>query len=230
MTDVTIIIPALNEQLEIASFLESLQSLRPQCELILVDGGSDDDTVALAQAYVDKIVSSDQGRASQMNVGAAIAASPILLFLHADTYLPDNAIEQIRQSLDAGYSWGRFDISLRGQASMLKLVAWLINIRSRLSGIATGDQAIFMLTTIFEQQSGFANIPLMEDIELSTRLKKISKPFCCRSKVSSSGRRWISFGIIKTIILMWWLRFQYFLGVKPEHLAQCYKTGRFWKV
>lgn len=229
MADISIIIPTLNEQAGIETFLQSLQNLRPQCELILVDGGSDDGTVALTHPYVDDVVHTEQGRAIQMNVGAAMASAPILLFLHADTYLPDNAIIEIQQAIDEGYSWGRFDITLTGQHGLLKLVAWLMNIRSRLSGIATGDQAIFVTREAFEQQGDYKNIALMEDIDLSARLKQVCKPFCSRSKVISSGRRWISFGVIKTITLMWWLRFRYFIGAKPENLAKLYKEGKFWK-
>jgi len=229
MAQISIIIPVLNEQAGIEAFLQSLQSLRPQCELIVVDGGSDDNTVALTHPYVDDVIHTEQGRAIQMNVGAVTASAPILLFLHADTYLPENAISQIRQAIDEGYHWGRFDISLTGQHSLLKLIACLMNIRSRLSGIATGDQAIFVTKELFEQQGDYKHIALMEDIDLSARLKQVCKPFCSRSKVISSGRRWISFGVIKTIVLMWWLRFRYFSGAKPESLAKLYKTGKFWK-
>lgn len=229
VAELTIIIPALNEQAGIETFLQNLQLLRPQCKLLLVDGGSDDDTAALAQPYVDNVLHAESGRAMQMNAGAAIASAPVLLFLHADTYLPEDAISQIQDAINSGYCWGRFDVQLTGQHFLLKLVAWLMNIRSRWSGIATGDQAIFVLRTLFEQQSGYADITLMEDIELSARLKKVSKPFCVRSKVTSSGRRWISFGIVRTITLMWWLRLQYSTGTSPERLALLYKEGKFWK-
>lgn len=230
MAEVTIIIPALNEQAGIETFLQDLQLLRPQCELLLVDGGSDDHTVALAQPYVDNVYYAERGRAVQMNRGAAMACAPILVFLHADTYLPEDAISQIQKAINSGYQWGRFDVQLTGDHVLLKCVAWLMNIRSRWSGIATGDQSIFVVRALFEQQGGYANIALMEDIELSARLKKVSKPLCARSKVTSSGRRWLSFGIVRTIALMWWLRVQYFIGAKPERLARLYKEGKFWKV
>tara|TARA_R110001606_G_scaffold399222_2_gene582429 strand:- start:82358 stop:83050 length:693 start_codon:yes stop_codon:yes gene_type:complete len=230
VAEITIIIPALNEQAGIETFLQHLQLLRPQCELLLVDGGSDDDTVALAQLYVDNVLSAHSGRAVQMNIGAAMASAPILLFLHADTYLPEDAISQIQKAMNSGYQWGRFDVQLTGDHFLLKCVAKLMNTRSRWSGIATGDQAIFVLSKLFEQRGGYADIALMEDIELSARLKKVSKPFCARSKVTSSGRRWLNFGILRTITLMWWLRLQYFIGAKPERLALLYKEGKFWKV
>jgi len=229
MADISIIIPTLNEEVGIITFLTKLQSLRPQCELIVVDGGSDDETVVLAESYVDDVIMSSKGRAIQMNVGAAMATSPLLLFLHADTYLPDNADEQIHHAMNEGYQWGRFDIKLSGKHKMLSLVAWLMNKRSRWTGIATGDQAMFVKKSLFDQVGGFADIALMEDITLSAKLKEESKPYCLRSKVLSSGRRWLSFGIVKTIALMWWLRLRYFLGADPVDLELLYRKGLFWK-
>jgi rSAM/selenodomain-associated transferase 2 len=230
MAEISIIIPTLNEEAGIISFLIDLQPLRTHCELIVVDGGSDDNTVMLAESYVDVVIKSGKGRAMQMNAGAAAATAPILLFLHADTQLPDDAIEKINFAREQGYVWGRFDVTLTGNLIMLNVVAWLMNTRSRWTGIATGDQAIFVKKTVFDRINGFANIALMEDIDLSTRLKQQGKPCCVKSKVTTSGRRWIQFGIVKTIGLMWWLRLRYFFGAKPEHLAQLYRKGRFWKV
>ncbi len=229
MPDISIIIPTLNEEVGIITFLTKLQVLRPQCELILVDGGSDDETTTLAAAYVDDVIKADKGRSIQMNVGTAMASAPIVLFLHSDTYLPDDAIEQIQYAMSKGYRWGRFDISLSGKAKMLGIVAWLMNKRSRWTSIATGDQAIFVEKSLFEQVGGYADIALMEDIELSAKLKQVSKPYCSRKKVTSSGRRWLSFGIFKTIRLMWWLRLRYFLGADPIELEQLYRKGLFWK-
>jgi len=228
MAEISIIIPTLNEQEGIEHFLQPLQLLRPHCELILVDGGSDDNTIALAQPYVDEVLYSGSGRAIQMNVGAAMASAPLFLFLHADTLLPENALQQIEYANKNHYLWGRFDVNLTGKHILLKLVSTLMNSRSRYTGIATGDQALFIQKSLFETLDGFADIALMEDIELSTRLKKQAKPYCSKSKVITSGRRWIEFGVIKTISLMWWLRLRYFLGADPEHLAQLYKKGKFW--
>ncbi|MBL1321824.1 MAG: TIGR04283 family arsenosugar biosynthesis glycosyltransferase [Methylophaga sp.] len=230
MAEISIIIPTYNEEVGIIIFLTKLQAFRPQCELILVDGGSDDDTVSLVEDLVDDVVRSDKGRALQMNVGAAMASAPILLFLHADTCLPSDAIETIQQSKDKGFSWGRFDIKLTGKSAVLSLVAWMMNKRSCLTGIATGDQALFVDKALFEQLDGFAEISLMEDIELSSRLKKHGKPYCIKKKVLSSGRRWLSFGVVKTVLLMWWLRLRYFFGANPTKLEQLYRKGRFWKV
>jgi len=230
MAAISIIIPTLNEQQGIVPFLLKLQSLRAQCELIVADGGSDDNTVVLTGTLVDKVIRSKKGRAIQMNTGAKVASAPLLLFLHADTFLPEDAMSQIDHAIDSGYHWGRFDVKLTGDPLTLIVVAWLMNIRSRWTGIATGDQAIFIQKSLFDQLNGFANISLMEDIELSTRINKLSKPYCSKSKVFTSGRRWINFGVFKTIRLMWWLRLQYFMGASPERLAQLYQKGEFWKI
>lgn len=230
MTDISIIIPTYNEEVGIAALLNKLQSFRPQCELIIVDGGSEDNTVGLAVPLVDDVIRTGKGRALQMNAGATIAKAPILLFLHADTFLPDNAVEQLKSAMEKGFIWGRFDIELTGSSRLLSIVAWSMNKRSRWTGIATGDQALFVDKTVFEQLGGFAEISLMEDIELTSRLRKLSKPYCSKSKVISSGRRWLSFGIIKTILLMWSLRLRYFFGAEADELEQLYRGGRFWKV
>ena len=230
MADVSIIIPTLNEEVGIITFLTKLQPLRPQCELIVVDGGSDDETATLAEPYVDDVVQASKGRAIQMNVGAAMASSPIVLFLHSDTYLPKEGINAILHAINQGYDWGRFDIQLSGNHKLLALVAWLMNKRSRWTGIATGDQAIFVNKTAFDHVGGFSEIALMEDINLSAKLKQVgSKPSCLKSKVTSSGRRWLSFGIVKTILLMWWLRLRYHFGAPPAELEYLYRKGKFWK-
>ena len=225
----SIIIPALNEEAGIMTFLNHLQALRSQCELILVDGGSDDKTLELAHPYVDKQITADKGRARQMNAGAKQATAPILLFLHADTFLPEDAVTQIESAITSDCDWGRFDVRLESNDLQLKIVAWLMNKRSCFTGIATGDQAIFVKKAVFEQVGGFADIALMEDIEFSKRLNKNGRPYCIKSKVTSSARRWLSFGIVKTILLMWSLRLRYFLGANPTKLEQLYKKGRFWK-
>jgi len=229
MPDISIIIPTLNEEAGIVTFLSELQSLRSQCELILVDGSSDDATVRLATPLVDDVISSARGRAIQMNSGAAMASKPVLLFLHSDTTLPDDAIKQIQDAIKNGHCWGRFDIHLVGKARLLSLVAWLMNQRSRWTGIATGDQAIFVVKEVFDQVGGYADIALMEDIDLSAKLKKVRKPYCIQNKVKSSGRRWLSFGVLKTICLMWWLRLRFFFGADPTQLEEHYRKGLFWK-
>ncbi len=223
----SIIIPALNEEQGIKSCLLALQHYRDQAEIILVDGGSHDLTISLAEPLVDKVLKSEKGRARQMNVGANFAKGEILIFLHADTYLPDNALALIRENI-AETTWGRFDIRLTGSHWMLVVIAQMMNWRSRLTGIATGDQVIFVTKTVFNSVNGYANIALMEDINLCQRLKKLNPPLCLSAKVHSSARRWLEFGVFKIILLMWSLRLGYFLGENPDVLAQLYQQGRCW--
>jgi rSAM/selenodomain-associated transferase 2 len=229
MPELSIIIPCLNEQKGIALFIHELQKLRPQCELILVDGGSADKTVQIAEPFVDHLIHSPRGRAQQMNAGAKKASSNILIFLHADTFLPDDAVSQIQQALQDGYRWGRFDIRLIGGHWFLPVISYFMNLRSALSGITTGDQALFIDKSLFQQVGYYPNIAIMEDIALAKNLKKHGKPFRVYSCVHSSARRWVQSGVYKTILLMWCLRLQYFLGIDPKQLAQQYQGGQFWK-
>ena len=220
----SIIIPALNEGQGISACLLALQTYRDHAEIIVVDGGSHDHTVTLAQALADKVLTSEQGRAKQMNAGAAAAIGEILVFLHADTFLPDHALALI----DDDATWGRFDIRLTGSHWLLAVIAFMMNWRSRLTGIATGDQAIFVTKVAFATVNGYQNIALMEDISLCKALKKLSPPLCLRAQVHSSARRWLAFGVIKIIFLMWSCRLGYFLGENPEVLARLYQQGRYW--
>jgi len=229
MHELSIIIPCLNEEKGIQLFLSRLQCIRAQCELILVDGGSDDNSVDIAQPLVDHLIHCAPGRAIQMNVGAEVASSPILLFLHADTFLPDDAMAQILLAHSKGYRWGRFDISLMGQHGLLPVISYFMNTRTAITGIVTGDQALFVDKALFQQVGSYPNIAIMEDIALSKNLKKQRLPYRVLSRVDSSARRWEQFGVYKTICLMWWLRLQYFLGVDPEELAEQYQRGQFWK-
>lgn len=219
----SIIIPVLNEAHEIAQYLSELQGYRDAGhEVILVDGGSTDATLLQAQGRVDRTVKTDRGRARQMNAGAEQARGDVLLFLHADTRLPENADVLIRESLEAGRVWGRFDVRLSGKVWFLRVIETLMNWRSCLTGIATGDQAVFVLCEAFVHLGGFADIPLMEDIELSKRLKKISAPACLHTRVITSSRRWETQGILRTVLLMWWLRLAWFLGASPARLHKIY--------
>lgn len=217
----SIIIPALNEAESIRSSLTRLQALRRAgAEVIVVDGGSTDDTVALARDLADAVIDAPRGRASQMNAGACKAKGELLLFLHADTLLPEDAMEQVTGALDSpDRIWGRFDVEFDSSLRLLRIVAFMMNLRSRWTGIATGDQAIFVQRRALEQIGGFPNIVLMEDIALSKLLKRLAAPVCLRSKVTTSGRRWEQNGVFKTVILMWRLRLAYFLGADPSHLA-----------
>jgi len=220
----SIIIPSLNESASITATLKSLQLFRKSGhEIIVVDGGSTDNTQDLAKPLVDVILSTTAGRAHQMNIGAQIAKGDIFLFLHADTQLPDQADSLIINGLEkSGQQWGRFDVRLSGNTPLLRLVECLMNIRSRLTGIATGDQAIFVKRKLFKQIQGFPEISLMEDIAISRRLKSLSSPLCLREKVITSSRRWTQNGILRTILLMWRLRLAYFLGVNPQRLKRWY--------
>jgi rSAM/selenodomain-associated transferase 2 len=220
----SIVIPTLNEAQSIEGTLTALQAFRQQgVQIVLVDGGSHDQTEALARPWVDEILSAPRGRSSQMNAGAQRAHGDVLLFLHADTQLPADSINQLSQAITEGAGWGRFDVQISGQAWMLGVVSWLMNKRSRLTAIATGDQAIFVDRVLFERVGGFPAQALMEDIELSKRLKRVKKPHCLRGPAVTSGRRWETRGVWKTIFLMWRLRWLYWWGVTPERIAEKYR-------
>ena len=223
----SIVIPALNEAAGIEAVLQALQPLRARnIELVLADGGSRDRTAALARPWVDAAVDAPRGRALQMNAGAAQARADVLLFLHADTRLPPLADVLVLQAVNrrgGGACWGRFDVRIEGRPWMLRVVAWLMNLRSRLSGIATGDQAIFVTREAFEQVGGFPVQPLMEDVEISRRLKRLGRPACLRARVCTSGRRWEQRGVWRTIVLMWRLRWRYWRGESPARLAEAYR-------
>ena len=218
----SIIMPVLNEATGIVAALTALQQLRARgVEVIVADGGSSDDTVKLAAPLCDRIVSSPRGRALQMNAGADAASGDVLLFLHADTQLPDNADRLVLDGLaQTGRVWGRFDVQFDGGA--LRLVSGAMNMRSRLTGIATGDQAMFVTRAAFEKAGGFPPIALMEDIALSTNLKRLGPPLCLSARITTSSKRWRDKGAVRTILLMWSLRLRYFLGADPDKLARAY--------
>ncbi|MBL8341132.1 MAG: TIGR04283 family arsenosugar biosynthesis glycosyltransferase [Rubrivivax sp.] len=207
---------------------ECLRALAPLraagAEIIVVDGGSHDGTAALCDGLADHVLQGPRGRARQMNAGAARARGDALLFLHADTRLPAAALAHVAHALGpGGRAWGRFDVQIEGRSRWLPVVAALMNLRSRLSGIATGDQAIFMRRSAFAAVGGFPEQPLMEDVEMSRRLKRIGAPACLRARVVTSGRRWDQRGALTTIVLMWRLRLLYRLGASPERLARAYR-------
>lgn len=222
--NLSIIIPALNEVAQIVATLEPLQPLRGMgYEILVVDGDSDDGTPEHARPLCDRIVNAPRGRARQMNAGAQAARGDVLWFLHADTQVPAAAVEALLAALaQPRCQWGRFDVRLSGSHPLLRVVATLMNLRSRLTGIATGDQGIFVRRALFERIGGFPDIPLMEDIELSRRLKRAAAPACLDERLLTSSRRWERNGIMRTILLMWRLRFAYWLGVAPERLAALY--------
>jgi rSAM/selenodomain-associated transferase 2 len=224
VTALSIIVPVLDEAAGIVTALQALAPLRARgTEIIVVDGGSRDATVALATPLADRIVTSARGRAPQMNSGAAVARGDVLLFLHADTRLPADADRLVREGLaQTQHKWGRFDVTIEGRHPLFPLIAAAMNTRSRLTGITTGDQAMFMTRDAFGAAGGFPAIALMEDITFARHLKRISRPLSLRARVTTSGRRWETRGVLRTVFLMWRLRLMYFLGAKPEALARRY--------
>ncbi|OED40626.1 hypothetical protein AB833_11165 [Chromatiales bacterium (ex Bugula neritina AB1)] len=226
----SIIVPAKNESACIRETLLALQPLRQEShQLIVVDGGSSDDTLAVCRGLADIVISSPAGRAVQMNAGAKAALHDILWFVHADTIvLPDGAAKIQHLLGGSGRQakiWGRCDVQFTNTAMVFMLIAWCMNKRSCLTGIATGDQAIFIRKDAFNSIGGYPEIALMEDIEISRQLKKICRPACLTSKVQTSSRRWEHNGIVRTILLMWKLRLLYFFGVSPVRIARMYRGG-----
>lgn len=224
----SVIIPCLNEAEGIANTLRSLAPLRARgVEIVVADGGSSDGTAGLAQPLADAVISAPRGRANQMNAGAKHARGDVLLFLHADCRLPDAADAVIIDGLNrARTTWGRFDVTLTGTHPLLSIVGAMMNIRSRLTGIATGDQGIFVTRSLFEAIGGFPQIALMEDVALCKHLKQYAKPFCLRHYMTVSGRRWEKHGVLRTILLMWRLRLEFWLGADPDTIAPRYAAHK----
>lgn len=236
MSTVSIIVPILNEANNLPHLFTHIAGLNPSLQqIILVDGGSNDDSFEWAQKFIAdlnnsnqsainwQVVKSQAGRARQMNKGASLATSDILLFLHADTELPTHAVADIQTAMQKS-EWGRFNVKLNSRQPMLWVVSHMINLRSRLTSIATGDQAIFITRKLFEQVGGYPQQALMEDVELCKQLKAKSKPACLKSKVITSARRWEQHGTCRTILLMWQLRFDYWRGVSADNIkARYYK-------
>src|SRR5580698_1390815 len=222
MDRLTIVLPVLNEAAIIVAALRALAPLRARgAEIIVTDGYSRDGTARLAATFADRVITVRRGRGAAMNAGAALGSGDALLFLHADTTLPENADRLIDAAL-ARRAWGRFDLRIAGSHPLLTVIARMINWRSRLTGIATGDQAIFVTREAFLAVGGFPDLPLMEDIAISRRLKRLCRPFCIATPAITSGRRWERNGIVRTILLMWRLRLAYYLGAEPALLARRY--------
>jgi rSAM/selenodomain-associated transferase 2 len=221
---ITIIIPVLNDVEALKTLLPALQLYRQQGhEILLVDGGSVDASVSFSRALADRILMTGTGRGRQMNLGAENARHNLLLFLHADSKLPDDAVTKIVHALSlSDKHWGRFNVCFDQKGFAYSVIATMMNLRSRLTGVATGDQGIFVKHDSFHGVTGFRPIPLMEDIALSKSLRRLSWPVCLSSKIQTSARRWQSQGIMKTILLMWWLRLAFFIGVSPQRLADMY--------
>jgi rSAM/selenodomain-associated transferase 2 len=225
---ISIIVPTLNEAQGIRAALATLAPLRARGhEVIVVDGGSSDGTPALAWGAADHVASAPRGRASQMNAGAALSRGEVLIFLHADTRLPENADARILHELaGSARAWGRFDARIDGESRLLPVIAFFMNLRSRATGIATGDQAMFVRREAFERAGRFPPLELMEDIALSGSLKRISRPLCLADKAVTSGRRWERRGVLRTVLLMWRLRLKFFFGAAPASLARLYDGER----
>ncbi|MFT7223944.1 MAG: rSAM/selenodomain-associated transferase 2 [Cellvibrionaceae bacterium] len=217
----SIIIPVFNEAAGIGEQLEYLLSISdPDCEIIVIDGGSGDQTLIEVEKFPVTVVKSIRsGRAVQMNAGATVASGDALIFLHADTRLPPAAFARIRER---EFHWGFFAVNLSGKHWFFRVIEWAINARSSLTKVATGDQTLFVRRALFEDLGGFAEIPLMEDVELSKRLRSLFSPTVLPAKVLTSSRYWEQNGIVHTVILMWRLRFEYFCGVSPERLRRRY--------
>ena len=227
MNKISIVMPVLDEADNIDAALEALQPLRARGhEVIVVDGGSADATVRLAARGADRVIAASRGRAHQMNAGAYTASGEILLFLHVDTRLPEAADLLLTQALQqSGRCWGRFDVRIGSRRPLLRMVSRMMNLRSRMSGICTGDQAIFVTAEAFARSGGYPPMALMEDVVLSSRLRRWSRPAALRASVMTSARRWERNGVLRTIVLMWWLRMRFFLGASPARLAQLYDQG-----
>ena len=220
---ISIIIPTLNEEESIGILLQQLQDYRKQGhEIIVVDGGSKDKTISISNSLADIVIKSQPGRAHQMNKGAAHSSFDVLWFLHADTLVPDKSVENIEQAIHR-YDWGRFNITLSGKNVLFRIIEKMINIRSCMTGIATGDQGIFVKRQSFETVGGYFELPLMEDVELCKKLKVLSKPTCLKDELITSSRRWEKKGIFPTVLLMWKLRFLYWIGVSADRLATQYQ-------
>ncbi len=223
MPAVSVIVPVLNEAAALPALLETLAAaLAPGDEIIVADGGSDDASAALAGQRGVRVIEAARGRARQMNAGAAAAGGEVLWFVHADSRVDPSARAALGAALDGGAAWGRFDVRLDDPAWPFRLIEGLMNRRSRLTGIATGDQALFVRRALFAELGGFPDIALMEDIELSARLRRAARPACLRTPVVTSARRWRRHGIVRTVLLMWGLRLAWFCGVPADRLARLY--------
>jgi rSAM/selenodomain-associated transferase 2 len=228
---ISIVIPAYNEGEAIIDSLRALFETHDVEQCVVIDA-SDAEVFKSIQAKVHSTLpglkliyteAAEKGRSAQMNQGAFISSGSVLLFLHADTLLPEGALTQIQSGIEDGWHWGRFDVCFDNSGWIYKIISSMMNWRSRISGIATGDQVIFMTRAAFDLVGNFDNQELMEDVAMSKKLKTFGRPLCLESKVQTAARRWERKGVFRTIILMWWLRLAYWLGVPPKRLAERYR-------
>ncbi|HSS66861.1 MAG TPA: TIGR04283 family arsenosugar biosynthesis glycosyltransferase [Gammaproteobacteria bacterium] len=225
MTRISVIIPVLNDAAILQSHGPALRALQARGhEVVVVDGGSRDDSLRVAREITSRVLGSDRGRALQMNAGAEAAEGDLLLFLHADTQLEPGALQSLlAEGARRGDAfWGRYDVRLDGDHWLYRVIETMMNLRARFTGIATGDQAMCVSRALFRRVGGFPRIPLMEDVALSKRLRRCAAPACLKPRVVASARRWARHGIVATTLLMWRLRLSYFLGADPARLARLY--------
>jgi rSAM/selenodomain-associated transferase 2 len=226
MRALSLIVPTLDEEQTLAATLATARQSGMR-EIIVVDGGSSDGTMRVAHALADRVVTAARGRAHQMNAGAALAGGDVLLFLHADTHLPPGYLTAVARALvDPAVVGGRFDVRLDAEGLIYRAIERLINLRSRLTGVATGDQALFVRRDVFVRLGGFPLLPLMEDVAFCRALKRVGPLACLRERVTTSARRWQRRGVLRTVLLMWTLRAAYYAGVAPERLARAYGDAR----
>jgi len=224
--NVSVIVPTLDEERTLDATVAAARQAG-LTEIIVVDGGSRDRTVDVARACADRVLRGDRGRAAQMNAGAAAARGDVLLFLHADTRLPPGCRRAIAHALvDERVVGGRFDLRLDAPGIPYRVVERMISLRSRLTRVATGDQAIFVRRSVFERLGGFPPLPLMEDIAFCRALKRAGRIACLHERVVTSARRWQRRGVVRTVLLMWMLRVAYYAGVSPARLARAYSDAR----
>ncbi len=224
MQKFSFIIPVLNEESFFVEQTKIFTSLLEQGhEVIVVDGGSTDQSVVIAEQIGCICISTNPSRGHQLHIGAKKSSNQILVFMHADTLLPPSGLGNIRNVMEkANNYWGRFNVVFTNQKLVFKVIAWFMNKRSCLTGIVTGDHTFFMKREIYFNSGGFSDIPIMEDIELSKKLRKYSRPVCLSEKVITSSRKWEQQGVLKTILLMWYLRLLFYVGVPAEKLAKRY--------
>ena len=219
----TVVVPVLNEAQGLEYWLaDLLVKLENRWQVVVCDGGSVDNTRALLARFPVTVVVSESGRARQMNAGAAVSAGPLLVFLHADTWLPESFNLQMQQFLSGHGLWGRFNVALDHPGRAYSVISWFINRRSALTGVCTGDQTLFMRAEFFHQLQGFTDYPLMEDVDFSLRARKFQATVCFKGPVITSARRWTKHGVVRTVLLMWWLRLAFRVGVSPQRLHQWY--------
>lgn len=222
---ISVVIPILNEARILEKTLDQLQSELGDHELIIVDGGSTDSSVRIAEKY-GKVVLSACGRAKQLNTGAAAATGDILIFLHADIWLEPGAFAAVATALASGYVGGGFRQKIDGKRVLYRLIEIAGNIRGRYLNVFYGDSGIFLARTDFEKIGGFPDVPILEEMEFSKRLRQLGKPTLLTPCIHISARRWEASGIVRTTLNNWLITALYFLGASPEKLARLYSHIR----